>query len=251
MFRSSLCRISFARATLRYSVKPQIPRLLCLPARNYTQPASSNTLKSAVVTSLPKNCPSCGSPLPTPLPACPKCFYIARLHQSIPYHEVFGFPYDPNPFVVDTSTLKRRFHDAQRVCHPDAWATRDDNLREAALDVSNLINTAYKTLSDPLLRAEYILRRNNVEVEEADQLDDMELISEVMEAREEIDNVQAGESARLFELQDENDAKVQEAINNIKELVQHKRWTEVKTAAVRLKYLQGIRDAIKHRLDNN
>jgi len=77
----------------------------------------------------------------------------------------------------------------------------------AALELSNAVNAAYKTLTSPLHRVEYILRRNGVETGEEDQLDDIELISEIMETREEIDNVQPGNAERLLALRDENNSK--------------------------------------------
>ena len=39
------------------------------------------------------------------------------------YHNIFQLPLEPNPFVVDTSKLKQRYLEAQKICHPDAWAT--------------------------------------------------------------------------------------------------------------------------------
>ncbi|KAH7930974.1 Co-chaperone Hsc20 [Leucogyrophana mollusca] len=227
--------------------RPQLAQpLQRLQRRNFSQPTSQHN----IATSLSKTCPSCGTALPTPLPVCPTCRYIARIHPSISFHELFGLPYDPNPFIVDLVLLRRRFLEAQRVSHPDAWATKNDDLRDAALDVSNAVNTAYKTLLTPLHRVEYILRRQGIETEEADQLEDLDLITEVMEAREEIDSIQPGNIERLRSLEGENDAKVQDTMETIKGLIASKDWKEVKTAAVRLKYLQGIQDAIKQRVDN-
>lgn len=64
--------------------------------------------------------------MPTALPVCPRCRYIERVHESITHHELLGLPYGPNPFVVNTGDLKRRFLEAQRLCHPDGWATRSE-----------------------------------------------------------------------------------------------------------------------------
>ncbi|KIJ68454.1 hypothetical protein HYDPIDRAFT_106650 [Hydnomerulius pinastri MD-312] len=244
---TNLSKLAVSR-TVPLSV--QLPRgPLGSRLRAYSQPASSGSTRHAVVTSLTRTCPSCGAKLPTALPVCPNCDYIARLHDSITYHDLLGLPYAPNPFVVDGALLKRRFLEAQRICHPDAWVTKSESQKDAALDISNAVNAAYKTLSSPLPRIEYILGCNGVETGEVDQLDDMELISEVMEAREEIDNVQSGNADRLHALRDENDVKILEVTRAIEELVAREDWKEAKTAAVRLKYLQGIEDAIKVRMD--
>jgi molecular chaperone HscB len=68
-----------------------------------------------------------------------------------------------------------------------------------------MVNTAYKTLSSPLDRIEYLLRRNGIETGEADQLDDLELITEIMEAREEIEAIQSENADQLHAVRETND----------------------------------------------
>jgi molecular chaperone HscB len=50
------------------------------------------------------------------------------------------------------------------------------------------VNTAYRTLSSPLLRAQYILSQHGHTASETDTLTDEELIMNIMEAREELDS---------------------------------------------------------------
>lgn len=139
--------------------------------------------------------------------------------------------------------------------------------RDVALHVSNAVNAAYKALSSPLHRIEYILQRNGFNTEETDQLEDLEFISEIMEVREEIET---GNVERLRALEEDNDSELHisqalrrsitffvlitdkiRAVHGIIEgSVARKNWEEVKAAAVRLKYLHGIADAIKQRLDS-
>ena len=71
-----------------------------------------------------KTCPSCSRALPTALPACPHCAYIAAPPLHWTYHDLFELPYEPNPFRVDARALKERFRRAQAVCHPDAWVSK-------------------------------------------------------------------------------------------------------------------------------
>ena len=74
--------------------------------------------------SLAARCPSCSSPLTTSLPACLTCGYISGISSNVSFHEIFRLPTEPNPFVVDSATLRRRFLEAQTVCHPDSWVTK-------------------------------------------------------------------------------------------------------------------------------
>jgi molecular chaperone HscB len=79
------------------------------------------------------------------------------------------------------------------------------NKKGIAQSLSTLVNEAYQNLSKPLSRAEYILKRNGVEISETEQLDDLEFISEVMEAREELENSEGGVPERIIQLANDND----------------------------------------------
>lgn len=67
------------------------------------------------------------------------------------------------------------------------------------------MNAAYKALSSPLHRIEYILQRNGFNIEEVDQLEDLEFISEIMEVREEIE---AGDIERIHALDEDNHSEL-------------------------------------------
>lgn len=66
------------------------------------------------------------------------------------------------------------------------------------------MNTAYRTLLSPMERITYVLGRNGQEVGEAEQVEDMGLIMEVMEVREAIER-SGGEG--LERLKEANDGK--------------------------------------------
>jgi DnaJ-domain-containing protein 1 len=55
------------------------------------------------------------------------------------------------------------------------------------------VNESFKTLSRPVLRAEYILSRNDIHSSETEHLDDPEFIMEVMDAREELEQASSRE----------------------------------------------------------
>jgi hypothetical protein len=113
MFRSSVRRLALdhRQSSLSFSHRHSLSSPKISIQRLYSTPTTAR-------------CPSCSQPLPTPLPACPNCAYISAVPSSNPYHQIFGLTYDPNPFIVDVSLLKRRFRQAQAICHPDAWASQ-------------------------------------------------------------------------------------------------------------------------------
>jgi molecular chaperone HscB len=69
-------------------------------------------------------CASCAAPLPTRLPACPKCFQIERPIKKYDYYELLETPNSPNPFVINEGQLKNNFRRIQRYVHPDLWTSQ-------------------------------------------------------------------------------------------------------------------------------
>ncbi len=71
-------------------------------------------------------CTSCGAPLPTRLPACPKCSHIERPINKFDYYELLETPKSPNPFIINEGQLKNSFRRVQRYVHPDLWASQGE-----------------------------------------------------------------------------------------------------------------------------
>lgn len=68
--------------------------------------------------------------------------------------------------------------------------------------MSSMVNKAYGTLLNPYARAEYILKANDIEIGESDNVDDQELIMEIMEAREGLDSAERQEEVE--QIREEN-----------------------------------------------
>jgi molecular chaperone HscB len=93
-------------------------------------------------------CSSCGKVQP-PLP--------------VDYFTFFGLPRKLN---VDVSALEHEFYELSRKLHPDLYARAERREQEWSLEQSSLLNDAYRTLKDPILRTQYLLRLEGVELEE-------------------------------------------------------------------------------------
>ena len=125
--------------------------------------------------------------------------------------------------------------------------------------MSSRINEALHQLSNPLKRAEYILAREGYAGGETDKLEDMDLLMEVMEAREGLASADSQEEVEEIRSQNQGargrsarslcfaliapTAKIEETLKEIEQLVAEKDWESLRTAAVKLKYLQGIESA--------
>ena len=103
----------------------------------------------------------------------------------------------PHQFDVDPDLLKRNYLALARQTHPDFFAGSPDQLPDA-LTAAAAIHGAYRTLSDPVARAEYLLLRHGGKDSAADKRVPPEMLTDVLEIREDmLDATAAGDQARL------------------------------------------------------
>lgn len=96
----------------------------------------------------PTKCTRCNRPLHTPL-VCDSCHTLFP-PDRLNHFELFGLP---PAYELDVADLRARYLHISRDAHPDHH--RDDP--QLSLRVSAELNEAYRVLTDPLLRAEYLL----------------------------------------------------------------------------------------------
>jgi molecular chaperone HscB len=109
--------------------------------------------------------------------------------------------------------LRREFLQLQGIVHPDKYPSGAAKQQAEAL--SARINEAYRTLSDPLQRAQYLLREMHgidVTAEDASTKHalDANTLMEVMEVQETIEEVGASPEAEaeIDALKDENEVRI-------------------------------------------
>ncbi len=78
----------------------------------------------------------------------------------------FEFFHLPQKLTLDVLALEKQFYAMSRKLHPDRYASKPVAEQEAALAQSSLLNDAYRTLKDPILRTQYLLKVEVVELEE-------------------------------------------------------------------------------------
>ena len=99
--------------------------------------------------------------------------------------DLFGLLGLPPQFDLEPAVIERAFFEKSKETHPDRFASAPAAERVAALSKSRAINDAYKTLKDPIARAEYLLARAGVTIGDNEQLRP-EVLLELMEQREEL-----------------------------------------------------------------
>lgn len=150
----------------------------------------------------------------------------------------------PNgPFAIDLSALKKEFLQLQARAHPDLHPQADKKRAEA---LSSRINEAYKTLQNPLLRAQYLLSLRGIEVaeDETAKVEDPELLMEVLDARESIEEAESEED--LVEMRERNEERIAESTEIIDQAFKRDDLEAAKSEAVKLRYWVNIKESIEN-----
>eukprot|EP00656_Telonema_subtile_P039560 TRINITY_DN44656_c0_g2_i1.p1 TRINITY_DN44656_c0_g2~~TRINITY_DN44656_c0_g2_i1.p1 ORF type:complete len:253 (-),score=29.80 TRINITY_DN44656_c0_g2_i1:235-993(-) len=101
-------------------------------------------------------------------------------------------------FDIDHDQLQSAYKDRQKQLHPDRFANRQEE-QELAHQHASLLNIAYSALRTPHTRATYLLSLENIDIgDEGKSLDDVELLSEIMELRFRIEDASGTEELQAL-----------------------------------------------------
>lgn len=105
-------------------------------------------------------------------------------------------------FTLDLVALEQRYRDLSRVVHPDKHAGSGAGDRRRALSKAIDVNAAWRVLRDPVKRAEALLAKRGVSVDERSQPKaSPALLMDMMEQREELSEAKArGDRGKVTEL---------------------------------------------------
>lgn len=112
------------------------------------------------------------------------------------YFELYQLP---GTYAIDLNLLAQRHRVLQQQVHPDRFAHTTGVDRRAAMQMATLANDAYRTLRDPLLRAEYLLSLHGVAHCASDTISDPEFLMEQMELREQLDELRVQSDIKTLE----------------------------------------------------
>lgn len=70
----------------------------------------------------------------------------------------------PARYAVDLAAVETAYKEQSRQVHPDRFATADPRARRASLARTVQLNQAWRTIKDPVRRAEYLLTRAGIDL---------------------------------------------------------------------------------------
>ena len=109
------------------------------------------------------------------------------------FYEFFGIE---RKLVLDNDALQRRFYELSRHWHPDRFGRKSAEEQTQALEATAILNDGYRTLRDPVKRAEYVLTEEGFPIGEQRSRDvPPELLEEVFDLNMMLEELKGGDEA--------------------------------------------------------
>ncbi|MGA7412687.1 MAG: Fe-S protein assembly co-chaperone HscB, partial [Bryobacteraceae bacterium] len=115
------------------------------------------------------------------------------------YFEFFGLD---RKLVINADDLQKRFYQLSRQWHPDRFSRRPIEEQNQSLEATSLLNDGYRTLKDPVKRAEYLLTQEGFPIGEQRSKDvPPELLEEVFELNMVLEELKSGDDSARPQLE--------------------------------------------------
>lgn len=109
------------------------------------------------------------------------------------YFSFFGFD---RKLTVDPEALQKRFYELSRQWHPDRFGRKSATEQQQALEATSVLNDGYRTLRDPVKRAEYLLTQEGFPIGEQRSKDvPADLLEEVFELNIQLEELGEGDDS--------------------------------------------------------
>ena len=115
--------------------------------------------------------------------------------------------------ALDLNDLKRRFYERSRQWHPDRFARGSPEEQEKALEMTAVLNDAFRTLRDPNTRAAYFFKHKGIDLPKEAPPD---VLKEFFELNMELEELRSGDESvrpdvaiayeRILEMREQTDA---------------------------------------------
>ena len=123
---------------------------------------------------------------------CGQCVKVQPLSKELDYFTCLGLP---RLLTIDTEALEAKYYELSRSFHPDFFQAKTETEKQISLGNSALLNTAYHTLKDPVLRAEYLLKLEAGSAKDISNSPPADLFEEILELQEDLEEYRSAASA--------------------------------------------------------
>ncbi len=155
------------------------------------------------------------------------------------FFDLFGIK---KTYALDRGQLRDRFRAMQKKFHPDNFANATDHDRRISAQYASLINEAFTTLSDPVLRGQYMLSLLGVSTdEEHDARMDPEFLMQQIDLREELDDARSTSLDALRNLSARVEEDFSARVSQLAEILDEANTGDADVARHKVRELQFFR----------
>jgi molecular chaperone HscB len=133
---------------------------------------------------------------------CERCVKVQPVSKEADYFTCLGFP---RRLTIDQQKLEEKFYELSRAFHPDFYQNKSDTEQAISLSNAATLNTAYRTLRDPIQRAEYLIAIEAGAMKEIRTSPPADLFEEILELQDILEEYrtsdQSSESGRKLRAQ--------------------------------------------------
>ncbi|NWF74014.1 MAG: Fe-S protein assembly co-chaperone HscB [Nitrospirae bacterium] len=123
---------------------------------------------------------------------CDRCVKVQPVSKELDYFTCLGIP---RRLTIDQHQLETKFYELSRAFHPDFYQNKSVSEQTISLANSAMLNTAYRTLRDPIQRAEYLLDLEAGAVKDIRTSPPADLFEEILELQDTLDEYRAADRA--------------------------------------------------------
>jgi molecular chaperone HscB len=123
---------------------------------------------------------------------CERCVKVQPVSKETDYFTCLGLP---RRLTIDLKGLEAKFYELSRAFHPDFYQSKSETEQAISLGNAATLNTAYRTLRDPIQRAEYLLDLEAGSVKEIRTSPPSDLFEEILELQETVEAYRASDRA--------------------------------------------------------
>lgn len=121
---------------------------------------------------------------------CERCVKVQPVSKDTDYFTCLGFP---RRLMLDPKKLEAKFYELSRTFHPDFYQTKTTAEQTISLSNAAVLNTAYRTLRDPIQRAEYLLALETGSVKDIRTSPPADLFEEILELQDTLEEYRASD----------------------------------------------------------
>lgn len=162
------------------------------------------------------------------------------------YFQLFKLPV---AYELNIDALAHTYRTLQKQYHPDNFATALEQDKIKAVQKTAQINDAYRTLKDPILRAEYLLKiQSNIDIDEEKNIQDAPFLMQQIELHEALQDAQDFDA--LDALNDKVQSKQQEWLNQLESHLAEQNIEQVTLYLIRLRFIRRLLVLIEKKEDS-